>query len=119
MNDQWGRPIYEDIEVRYTETISETDENGEVILKEVEKTRIDKVRKINPNYDPNQEYIPRENRKEWDAVGLLGKLLVEQDGTLIEGGYCKPITNGIATNSENGFYVMQVLNENQALILFR
>ena len=119
MNDQWGRPIYEDIEVRYTETISETDENGEVILKEVEKTRIDKVRKINPNYDPNQEYIPRENRKEWDAVGLLGKLLVEQDGTLIEGGYCKPITNGIATTAESGYYVMEIINESQALILFR
>lgn len=119
MNDQWGRPIYEDIEVRYTETISETDENGEVILKEVEKTRIDKVRKINPNYDPNQEYIPRENRKEWDAVGLLGKLLVEQDGTLIEGGYCKPITNGIATTAESGYYVMEIINESQAQILFR
>jgi len=31
-------------------------------------------RKLNPDYDPNQSYIPREDRPEWSAVGLVGKL---------------------------------------------
>lgn len=31
-------------------------------------------RKLNPEYDPTQEYVPRQERKEWSAIGLLGKL---------------------------------------------
>ena len=31
-------------------------------------------RKLNPDYDPNQSYISRADRPEWDVVGLLGKL---------------------------------------------
>ncbi len=31
-------------------------------------------RKLNPDYDKNQEYTPRSERPEWDCVGLMGKL---------------------------------------------
>jgi len=31
---------------------------------------------VNPNYDPNKEYIPRSKRKEWEPIGLVGKLRV-------------------------------------------
>jgi hypothetical protein len=31
-------------------------------------------KKLNPNYDPSVEYIPREERPEWSAIGLVGKL---------------------------------------------
>lgn len=31
---------------------------------------------MNPSYDPNSEYTPRSQRKEWAPVGLLGKLHV-------------------------------------------
>ncbi|MDE4176349.1 peptidase G2 autoproteolytic cleavage domain-containing protein [Phaeobacter sp. PT47_59] len=31
-------------------------------------------RKLNPDYDPDQEYTPRADRAEWDTVGLMGKL---------------------------------------------
>jgi hypothetical protein len=31
-------------------------------------------RKLNPDYDPSQEYTPRADRPEWDTVGLMGKL---------------------------------------------
>ena len=34
-------------------------------------------RKLNPDYDPTKTYIPREDRKEWSAVGMLGKLRVK------------------------------------------
>jgi hypothetical protein len=35
-----------------------------------------KINVFNENYDSNQEYIPRSERKEWTAIGLLGKLYV-------------------------------------------
>lgn len=31
---------------------------------------------LNPAYDPDQTYIPREERSEWSAIGLVGKLRV-------------------------------------------
>ncbi|MDE4175809.1 peptidase G2 autoproteolytic cleavage domain-containing protein [Phaeobacter sp. PT47_59] len=33
-------------------------------------------RKLNPDFDPSQEYTPRAERVEWDTVGLMGKLRV-------------------------------------------
>lgn len=34
---------------------------------------------VNPNYDPDQQYTPRHERKEWAVVGLLGRLRVRVD----------------------------------------
>jgi hypothetical protein len=31
---------------------------------------------LNPNFDPDSEYIPREKRPEWGVVGLVGKLCI-------------------------------------------
>jgi hypothetical protein len=33
-------------------------------------------KKLNPEYDPTYEYVNREDRPEWDAVGLIGKLRI-------------------------------------------
>ncbi len=33
---------------------------------------------ISPNFDPNLEYIPRSQRKEWVTIGLLGKLRINK-----------------------------------------
>ena len=35
-------------------------------------------RKLNPDYDDSKTYISRENRKEWDTVGLMGKLRIKK-----------------------------------------
>jgi hypothetical protein len=35
-------------------------------------------RVLNPAYNPDQEYVSREERPEWDAVGLVGKLRVRK-----------------------------------------
>ena len=115
LNDEWGRPIYEDIEVTYKE-FEKQEDRTEI---EVEKTRIDRVRKLNPEYNPKEKYVPRTERPEWDYVGMMGKLLVKQDGTLVAGGFCKSGDDGVATKAESGYYVMKVINENQALILFK
>lgn len=31
-------------------------------------------RKVNPAFDPDAAYVSREHRKEWDAVGMLGRI---------------------------------------------
>jgi hypothetical protein len=38
--------------------------------------------KLNPNYDPATTYVPRSKRKEWAAIGLLGKLRVRTGETV-------------------------------------
>ena len=35
-------------------------------------------RQLNPTYDPDQEYVSREQRPEWDCVGLMGKLRIRK-----------------------------------------
>jgi len=35
-------------------------------------------RKLNPNYDESKTYVPREDRPEWDTVGLMGKLRIKK-----------------------------------------
>lgn len=115
LNDEWGRPIYEDVE--YTEVKDLIKEDGSI--EKVKEKKTAHVRKMNPNYDGDMEYKPRAERQEWDAIGMLGKLMVKHDGTLVQGGFCKPSAGGIATNSESGYYVMKVVNDYQALILFR
>ena len=62
------------------------DENGEPIL--------------NPDYDPEKKYIPREQRPEWAAVGLVGRLVVTDDGSCKTGGYCTA-KNGTASYSKS------------------
>lgn len=74
---------------------------------------------LNPDYDPEQDtsYIPRDQRKEWAAVGMMGKLVVCDDGTCQVNGYCFPGKNGIATKSDTGFRVMKRLDKNHIRIL--
>ena len=35
-------------------------------------------RTLNPNYNPDEEYITREQRPEWSVVGLMGKLRIRK-----------------------------------------
>jgi hypothetical protein len=39
----------------------------------------DKVATLNPDYDPDHQYVPREQRSEWEAIGLVGKLWLKPD----------------------------------------
>jgi hypothetical protein len=62
LRDDYGTYILEDYEVE--------DEEGNTVIQQ--------RRKLNPAYDPDQEYVPRENRPEWDCVGLMGKLRIRK-----------------------------------------
>jgi hypothetical protein len=74
---------------------------------------------ISENYDASQEYVPREFRQEWTPVGMMGKILTKQDGSLVVGGYAV-CDNGVATYSEEGGYrVLKIISEKVALLLFK
>lgn len=97
--DIFGRVLYEDVE----------DENGKIIHR----------MKLNPEYDETQTYIKRKDRPEWNPIGTHGKLVVIDDGSCVEDGFCKPTDGGIATASDDGFYVMERLDENHIRIYIK
>ena len=74
---------------------------------------------LNPNYDNDKQYIARGQRKEWDAVGLMGKLVVVDDGTCEVNGFCAANDNGIGTKAETGYRVMERLDENHIRVLVK
>lgn len=71
---------------------------------------------LNPDYDPSIHYKSREDRKEWDCVGLLGKLYVRQNGQCQVGNYCSA-ENGIAVPG-NKWKVIQRVSDTVIRIMF-
>lgn len=74
---------------------------------------------INPAYNPNINYVPRSQRPEWTTIGLLGKIVIDDDGTCVAGGRCKPNADGIATNATEGYYVMSRIDKNHIKVLIK
>jgi len=109
--DVFGCPLTETIEIGESR-----DEKGNVIPTHAEKRFI-----LNPDYDSTKEYIGRQDRKEWAAVGLVGKLIVIDDGTCIVNGYCKVLENGKATRSteKTNIRVMSRINDNHIKVLIK
>ena len=62
LRDDFGSYIQEDYEVE--------DEDGNTVVQQ--------RRKLNPDYNPDTEYVFREDRPEWDCVGLMGKLRIRK-----------------------------------------
>lgn len=56
--------IPSDVTVPEDAVVSDRDDNSNEL----------KRRRLNPDYDDTQTYIPRDQRKEWDAIGMMGKL---------------------------------------------
>ena len=110
LKDKFGRLLTE-----HKTYEAEYDEKGKIIHEAYEADEFI----INSEYDPTQKYIPRLERPEYDAVGTHGKLAVTDDGTCQVGGFCMPANNGIATASENGFYVMERIDETTVKIYVR
>ena len=78
-----------------------------------------RVPRINPLYNENVEYTPRMQRQEWASIGLLGKLIVYSDGSCKVGDFCKPNDEGIATKSNSGYYVLEVMDNNIIKVLVK
>ena len=108
--DVFGRPLWEDVEVP-----DEVDSDGRVIIPAHTEHR----QKINPAYDNSQPYRPRSERPEWDAVGMLGKLVAVDDGSCEADGWCTIGEGGIAvrTESRTKYRVMERLDETHIRVL--
>ena len=89
--DVFGRPIYETVTIP-----EERDENGDLIVEEHTEEQL----KVSSKYDSKKKYIARNERPEWAAIGLLGKLVCLDDGTAKVNEYVKPDENAVATASE-------------------
>jgi len=64
--------------------------------------------------------VPRKDRPEWATVGVLGKLVVYDDGSLQAGDICRCGEGGIAVKSiENGYPVLKRIAEDKVLIWFK
>lgn len=83
---EWEEEITEGEETKTIKKSFETDKipsdeivpNDATIISQETNGYNLKRRKLNPNYDETLEYIPREDRKEWDTVGLLGKVRIRK-----------------------------------------
>ena len=75
----------------------------------------------NPDYDPNEAYISREDRPEWDKVCMFGKLYALDDGSCVAGGYAMVGINGALTYSSEptNMYVMKRTAEDVIYILLK
>jgi len=75
-HDEWGREVYEE----------QKDENGNLIYADAEtRAQIVKTERIETEeYNPSLEnsYVPRELRKEWDVVGLVGQIRVRKTAVI-------------------------------------
>lgn len=110
LKDKYGRLLTE-----HKVYEAETDENGNIIRKAYEADEY----VLNPDYNADEEYIPRLKRKEYSAVGTHGKLAVRDDGTCEVGGFCRSGNGGIATKSDSGFYVMERIDDETVRIYIK
>ncbi len=126
--DDFGAFIYEDFEYKeeipeeiQEEVVDEVTGEATMVTKTVIKTvvKTGTKRKENPDYDPTRPYVQREDRPEWDAVGMLGVLSVRDDGTCQVNGYCQVAEGGIATASDTGYRVIKRINDYIVQVVFK
>ena len=108
--DTFGRPLWEDVEIP-----DQLDPDGNIIY----PAHTEQYQKLNPDYDSSQPYFPRSQRREWDAVGMLGKLVAVDDGSCLVNGWCTVGKGGIAVRSDvrTKYRVMERLDECHVRVL--
>ena len=118
VKDEWDQVIYERKYVDLKSLITANSDNSEAYERTSEGFWCESPI-ISENYISDKEYVPREKRKEWSPVGLMGKLLVHSDGTCRVGDFCKSNDDGIATKSDTGYYVLEVRDNNIIKVLIK
>jgi hypothetical protein len=91
-------------------------------MREVEREVETEYFVLNPDFDPDKEYIHRADRPEWDTIGMLGVLAVFDDGTCQVNGFCKCNDDGVATACERGFdtyRVIERINDRLIKVVFK
>lgn len=134
--DEFGDPIKKTQKVIVKEyelnnDVCFTDEEMETLtdeerkqreMKEVEREVEAEYFVLNPDFDPDREYIHRADRPEWDTIGMLGVLAVFDDGTCQVNGFCKCNDDGVATACERGFdtyRVIERINDRLIKVVFK
>ncbi len=118
--DIYGRPIFEDVLVpEEVRTEVDPDNPEKTIAYVIQEEHTERRHKVNPDYDHTKPYVPRSQRPEWSAVGLLGKLVVIDDGSCQVNGWAKVSSEGTATHSDEQtcYRVMSRLDQNHIRIL--
>lgn len=118
VRDEFGRVQYEEKE--FTEEVPDFDEEGnEIGTKTISIVKTVPVQ--NSKWNPEEQYIPRKFRSEWDTVGLLGKLYVRDDGSCEVGGYAVVVDGGIvaAAPARTNMRVLERVTENVVRVLFK
>ena len=118
--DIFGRPLWEDVDVpAVTMEMSDPEAPEKTIPQVIVPAHTEHRQKINPDYDGSQPYQPRTQRPEWDAVGMLGKLVAVDDGSCQVNGWCTVGDGGVATRSDQRtrYRVMVRLDESHVRVL--
>lgn len=129
LKDIWGELILQEITVpdEYETTYedyTDVDENGIEVTKTSEvRTLVKESYKtmapiVNPAYDPNMEYKPRSERKEYCITGREGQIVMCDDGTCEVGKLCNTTYGGYATKSDKGYMVMERIDSSHIKIYF-
>ncbi len=98
IRDVFGRTVQEERDFPAL-TLERLSPDGTSETSDMSPARRALAPKLNPDYDSTIKYQPRTQRPEWDAVGLLGKLVAVDDGTCQANGWAKVGPGGRATAS--------------------
>lgn len=106
--DEFGRLLTEQKTIQDEVT-------GEAYITEVNIENEDYV------YEQDLQYTHRSERKEWDVVGMLGQIIVRDDGTCKVNHYCIVADGGIATATDDktGYRVIERITDNIIKIIVR
>lgn len=128
LKDVFGQPLTEQVDVpetteerERTYIDKETGEKKTEIVKKVIPAHTETRYILNPDFDPEKTYIPREERKEWSYVGFHGQIVTVDDGTCQVNGYCAPSKDGIVTASATAtdIRVMQRIDDTHIKVYVR
>ncbi len=111
---KYVKDVYGERIVQTVEAPESADADGNAIPATIKTEYV-----VNPEYNADEEYIPRSQRSEWTCVGLIGEIVVIDDGTCEINGYCKPAEGGIATKADTGYRVLARLDDTHIKILIK
>ncbi|OON99129.1 MAG: hypothetical protein ATN35_02140 [Epulopiscium sp. Nele67-Bin004] len=114
--DNWGRDAWETIEEteeveKFIDDVMDDDvilDTVDVGIVKVRQTVKYKHKVLSNDYDSTRDYKSRSERAdEWGVVGLMGQMILIDDGTCEIDSYVNIGTNGVATKSRYGYKVME------------
>ncbi len=118
-SEQWQGRYLQDVFGDWVQEEVEIPEKTDEVTGEVIPAHTVVQYALNPEYDATQEYVSRQFRKEWSPIGMLGQVVVVDDGTCTVGGFCNAGVDGIGTAAENGYKVMKRIDNTHVKVLVK